>query len=147
VNTLTTMTLTPSRRIDPAAVAEWFRTHPETRPIYGRFIAFDHDCDSGRRIGVSGCCGLTACTLAAIFNDADISLDTLDLDGSGTRRTTAFLGKLAGVSTAYAYGFAKGWDDASPHGDASVAFDLGFADGRAAYLATMDAVKDKETAR
>jgi hypothetical protein len=116
------------KRIDPAAVAAWFRAHPGVEPVRGRFSAFDivgSPAATTNRILV-GCCGLITQAIEA---------------GAGTPTSRCEIARaLGGLDPRYIAGFMDGWDDADPlAGRETPDYERGIADGRAAYVATMAA--------
>jgi hypothetical protein len=57
------------------------------------------------------------------------------------------LGTLAGLDPLYAVGLARGWDDIFAESGCTIAEAVGFADGRAAWLAceaVMETLEDYE---
>jgi hypothetical protein len=128
------MVVNEPKRIDPAAVAAWFRAHPEIAPTMGAFVRFLADRPSH-------CCVLTSLVLAAGARTCDLAGFREMSTATGSRRIAFILG----YSPSYAYGLANGWDGCLAMWDDIPGYDpgeyeAGRRDGRAAWDATREAL-------
>lgn len=119
-------------RIDPAKVAEFFKTNPRIVPVQRRFVVTEND-------KIFGCCGLSSVVLRRKPDDVsvlDVSLNTL-----GTNASVDRIAKVLELPSEYALGFVNGWDNhnAYPNGDRS--YNRGIKAGLKAYTLTVEALR------
>jgi hypothetical protein len=120
------------KRIDPAAVAAWFRAHPEIAPTMGAFVRFLGDRPSH-------CCVLTSLVLAAEVRTFDLH----DLREMSTTTGASRIAFVLGYSPSYAYGLANGWDGCLVRWGDILEYDPGeYEAGRRDGIAAWDATRE-----
>jgi hypothetical protein len=127
-------TMSELRRIDPKRIAEWFQAHPDIHVAQGRFAVLNGINGWGYYDGMFACCGL----VSLVADDPGFSLD--DMEDLPSQVVKVRLAHALGLSEFYTDAFILGWDCARPLDIPSESERQGYADGRAAYRATMDAL-------